>query len=80
MLAEIYARLPERSRYIYGFMDKNERERMILEARSLVNDVVDGVLDRNELVTKHSSLSLSLIDRCLMWNETGNQIIRYRVY
>jgi len=80
MLDEIYARLPERSRYIYGFMDKAERERMILDSRSLVNDVVDGLLDRNELVNKHSTLSLSLIDRCLMWNETGNQIIRYRVY
>ncbi len=79
LTSEVTEKLPERSRYIFGLMDDVARQRFILDSRAMVSDVIDGILRRSELVEKYPALSYSLIDRCLIWNETNNQRIRFRI-
>ena len=33
-----------------------------------------------ELMQKYNMLSISLIDRCIMWNEDNNQQIRFHIH
>lgn len=75
----VYAGLPNRTKFIFDLMDEGMRVDFLLEARSMINDVVDGTYPREELVNKYPKLSVSLIDRCLMWNENNKQQIRYHI-
>ncbi len=75
----IYEKLPKRTRFIFDLMDEDTRRDLLFETRTMVNEVVDGILHRDEILEKHKRLSISLIDRCIMWNENHNQQIRYGI-
>lgn len=79
LYTEIYDNLPCRTKYVFGLMDEDSRRRIVLESRRLVNDVMDGELNRFELVDKFQELSISLIDRCIIWNENNKQRIRFNI-
>ena len=76
----IYEKLPKRTRFIFDLMDEDMRREVLFEARAMISEVVDGILTRKELMAKHNKLSISLIDRCIMWNEDNNQQIRFHIY
>lgn len=76
----IYEQLPKRTRFIFDLMDEDMRREVLFEARAMISEVVDGILTRNELMQKYNMLSISLIDRCIMWNEDNNQQIRFHIH
>lgn len=76
----IYERLPKRTRFIFDLMSEGVRKDLLFEMRTMVREVMDGLCKRDELVEKHKNLSISLIDRCIMWNENHNQQIRYGIF
>ena len=76
----IYEQLPKRTRFIFDLMDEDMRREVLFEARAMISEVVDGILTRNELMQKYNMLSISLIDRCIMWNEDNNQQIGFHIH
>lgn len=80
LYSEIYEKLPYRTKYIFNLLDEEMRKHLLLESRMMVNDVVDGVYNRFELMDKYQDLSISLIDRCFIWNENNKQRIRFNIY
>ena len=75
----IYKELPKRTKFIFDLMDKDMQINMILEARTIVGEVIDSSYTREELIERHKNMSVSLIDRCIMWNENNNQQIRFGI-
>lgn len=71
--------LSGRTKYIFELMRENTAKRLLLCTKKMLCDVADGILTRNQLIKNHSELSISLIDRCIMWNENNNQQIRYGI-
>lgn len=80
LYSEIYEKLPYRTKYIFGLMEDRTRKELVMESRMMVNDVIDGVLNRFELMDKYPDLSISFIDRCVIWNENNKQRIRFNIY
>ena len=58
-------------------MEEYTVKKLLLDIRNMMNDVVDGLIGRDELISKHGNMSISLIDRCIMWNENNEHIIRF---
>ena len=79
MYEAIYSKLPCRTKFIFDLMDEDTRKSIFLEDRILVNDVMDGILSHSELLKKYPEMSISLIDRCIMWNENNRQKIRFSI-
>lgn len=76
---KIYEHLPKRTKFIFDFMREEVRRDLLFEMRTMVSEVVDGIYRRDELIARYKRLSISLIDRCIMWNENHNQQIRYGI-
>ena len=74
---EALDRLPKRTRFIFDMMEEYTIKKLLLDIRNMMNDVVDGLIGRDELISKHGNMSISLIDRCIMWNENNEHIIRF---
>lgn len=79
MCEQIYEREPVRAKRIVGLLDKDLRSSMILDARQLVSDVMDGMMNRNQLLEKYPELSINAIDHCIMWNECNKHRIRHQM-
>ena len=69
MVADIYAHLPYKSRYIFSLLDKNSRQDMIWEIRSIMAEVCSQAYTRDEILEKYPYTSVSLIDYCFYWQE-----------
>lgn len=79
MYEEIYENLPYRTHFIFSLLDENTRNRILMDSRMLINDVIGGTLNYYELLDKYADLSISMVDRCLMWGENYRQKIRYHI-
>lgn len=69
MVADIYARLPYKSRYIFSLLDEASRQEMIWEIRTVMAETSSGVHTRDELLEHYPRISSSLIDYCSYWHE-----------
>lgn len=69
MMADIYAHLPYKSRYIFSLLDEKSRQAVIWEIRTIMAEICSQVYTRNELLYKYPSTSVSLIDYCFYWQE-----------
>lgn len=76
---EVYDKLPKRTRFIFDLMSEATRKTHLFEIRNMMSEVIDGIHKRDEIIDRHKRLSISLIDRCIMWNESFNQQIRYKI-
>ena len=74
---KIFGDEPHRAKYLVSLLDEEMRKRMILDARMLVSEVIDGIKTRDELLKAYPGLSISFIDSCIMWNEANKYRIRY---
>jgi hypothetical protein len=68
MVADIYAHLPYKSRYVFSLLDSASRQDMIWEIRAVMAEVCSGA-SREEVLAKYSRTSVSLIDYCFYWQE-----------
>lgn len=71
--------LSGRTKFIFDLMSDDTACKQLLLARKMLCDVVDNMATRDELIKDNPDLSISLIDRCIMWNENNNQQIRYGI-
>ena len=69
MVADIYAHLPYKSRYIFSLLDERSRQDIIWEIRTVMADVSSQTYTRDEMLEKHPHISVSLIDYCFYWKE-----------
>lgn len=69
MVADIYAHLPYKSRYIFSLLDERSRQDVIWEIRTIMAEISSGVYTRDEVIAKYPTLSISLIDYCMFWHE-----------
>lgn len=69
MVADIYAHLPYKSRYIFSLLDAQSRQDMIWEIRTIMAEISSGVYTRDEMLEKYPNTSISLIDYCFFWQE-----------
>ena len=69
MVADIYAHLPYKSKYIFSLLDERSRQDVIWEIRTIMAEISSGALAREDLIAKYPSLSISLIDYCMFWQE-----------
>ena len=76
---QVFEQLPKRTKFIMELMDEDMRRELLLHIKSMMNDVVDGIFVRDELLKRYPKLSVSLIDRCILWNENRNQQIRFNI-
>lgn len=74
MVADIYAHLPYKSRYIFSLLDERSRQDIIWEIRTVMAEACSKVYTREELLKKHPHISFSLIDYCFYWQE-GRELI-----
>lgn len=72
MVADIYAHLPYKSRYIFSLLDNRSRQDMIWEIRTIMADISSEAYTREEMLEKHSRISVSLIDYCFYWKQGRN--------
>lgn len=73
---KLYDELPERTRYIFGLMEEDGRRQVLLDTRSLVNQVMKGELSFDELITKHPDMEFNLIEDCILWNSNKKTAMR----
>ncbi len=60
--------LPPRTRYICDMMDEVSREKLLMESKLLVEDVLSMEATHNSaLIDKYPDLDLNLIVDCIMW-------------
>lgn len=69
MVADIYAHLPYKSKYIFSLMDARTRQEMIWEIRTIMAETCSGAITRDEMLEKYPSTSISLVDYCFYWQE-----------
>lgn len=69
MMTDIYAHLPFKSQYIFSLLDKESRQAMIWEIRTIMAETCSQVYTRNEILDKYPNTSVSLIDYCFYWQE-----------
>jgi len=74
MVADIYAHLPYKSRYIFSLLDERSRIEMIWEIRTIMAEVSLHQYSRDELLEKYPHTSVSLIDYCFYWKE-GRELL-----
>jgi len=79
MYSEIYNELPVRTRFIFDLMDDISRNELLKDSRNLIRDVLNGERNRQMLFERYPNLSISLIDRCLMWDENNRYMSRYNI-
>ncbi len=69
MVDDIYAHLPYKSQYIFSLLDRNSRQEIIWEIRTLMAEICSKAYTREELLQKYPHISISLIDYCFYWQE-----------
>ncbi|MCM1157307.1 MAG: hypothetical protein NC300_02270 [Bacteroidales bacterium] len=69
MVADIYAHLPYKSRYIFSLLDNGSRQEMIWEIRTIMAEICSGSCNREQMLLKYPRISVSLIDYCFYWQE-----------
>ena len=74
MVADIYAHLPYKSRYIFSLLDSRSRQDVIWEIRTIMTEVSLKTPTRDELLEKYPHTSVSLIDYCFYWKE-GRELL-----
>ncbi len=74
MVADIYAHLPYKSRYIFSLLDSRSRQDVIWEIRTIMTEVSLKTHTREELLEKYPHTSVSLIDYCFYWRE-GRELL-----
>ena len=70
MVADIYAHLPYKSRYIFSLMDSRSRQDVIWEIRTIMAEVSSGAYTKDQLIARYPAISISLIEYCLYWHES----------
>ncbi len=76
---DIFKQLPQRTRLIFRLMNEENRKQCIMDSRTLVMEVMDEYLSRDQIIKKYPHISISLIDHCIMWNENNKYQIRFHI-
>ncbi len=74
MVADIYAHLPYKTRYIFSLLDQPTRREMIWEIRNIMTEVSLSTCTMNAMLDKYSDTSINLIDSCFCWKAERRQI------